>query len=807
MKIPLPSGNFIYIGKQNQEIQLTKKSADLVRDEQGNVNGTIPSYSLENVEKYVNVVFSPNSYIKNFVFLFENIAEIQFPINYLTSRIKNGNFVVKRWDDDIYAIEDASGRQEFSYGTMGEVIGNIRTFALPNESNTYTFAMGFEYDSWNRILSTTYPDGEQVRYWYNKGAQLRKMASNYNNVTYNYIDSISYNEFEKRTKICYGNGTYATYTYDTLQRLSNLSSVCYNGSMQNINYNYDNLNNITYIDNGATTLNNGMGNIYWFRLFYDNQNRLDSASGRWGGLYNQKYNISNSYYDDGRIKTKYVWSQNLINGNSSTTNYYNRYTYNSSQPHTIEATDDYNSTESQRFSWDPNGNMTYFDNNNTMIDRHLCWDEENRLVAVSDKNYISHYIYDHSGERTYKLVGRSSAMNINGELKDYTNFDDPTLYTGGYLVATKKGYTKHYYAGSERILSSIGQGGLNMIDQPLHVARYHDWAEKSHSLYVQLNQIMENCLDAVFTNEKGRLTELYNYKNRVSTDPVSYYYYHPDHLGSSSWITDRNGVAIQHFMYLPFGEDWIQQKTTSWSSPYTFSGKEKDAETGYGYFGARYYDSGLSIWLSVDPMSDERLWLTPYNYCQNNPIILIDPDGNKDEPFDASKHQQFKEVGHHGRLIKYTTRNGKNGYSFLSQLLVYNCHSYAWHHTLGDWKPAPNDIPKQADNSTLPRWDNNPADDIMKNNVTQLSNTEANKRGDIVIYYIDSNKDGVYNDGEVIVHSAKVKKVDKNGNTVIIKGKNGQGGIFKGHPDAPNNPYLTYKGQKTKRAYFRKSIF
>ena len=108
MKIPLPSGNFIYIGKQNQEIQLTKKSADLVRDDQGNVNGTVPSFSIENVEKYVNVVFSPNSYIRNFVFLFENIAEIQFPINYLTSRIKNGNFVVKRWDDDTVVWSDSA---------------------------------------------------------------------------------------------------------------------------------------------------------------------------------------------------------------------------------------------------------------------------------------------------------------------------------------------------------------------------------------------------------------------------------------------------------------------------------------------------------------------------------------------------------------------------------------------------------------------------------------------------------------------------------------------------------------------------
>lgn len=69
------------------------------------------------------------------------------------------------------------------------------------------------------------------------------------------------------------------------------------------------------------------------------------------------------------------------------------------------------------------------------------------------------------------------------------------------------------------------------------------------------------------------------------------------------------------------------RRNSSWNAPYTFSGKEKDVETGYGYFGARYYDSGLSIWLSVDPMSDKYPSLSPYNYCANNPIILVDPDG------------------------------------------------------------------------------------------------------------------------------------------------------------------------------------
>jgi RHS repeat-associated protein len=71
--------------------------------------------------------------------------------------------------------------------------------------------------------------------------------------------------------------------------------------------------------------------------------------------------------------------------------------------------------------------------------------------------------------------------------------------------------------------------------------------------------------------------------------------------------------------------------TTSWFTPYTFSGKEKDAETGYSYFGARYYDSDLSIWLSVDPMSDKYPSMSPYNYCADNPVILVDPDGREIE--------------------------------------------------------------------------------------------------------------------------------------------------------------------------------
>ena len=62
--------------------------------------------------------------------------------------------------------------------------------------------------------------------------------------------------------------------------------------------------------------------------------------------------------------------------------------------------------------------------------------------------------------------------------------------------------------------------------------------------------------------------------------------------------------------------------------PQSFAGKERDSETGFSYFGARYYDSDiLTAWLSVDPMADKYPSLSPYAYCAWNPVKLVDPDG------------------------------------------------------------------------------------------------------------------------------------------------------------------------------------
>lgn len=103
--------------------------------------------------------------------------------------------------------------------------------------------------------------------------------------------------------------------------------------------------------------------------------------------------------------------------------------------------------------------------------------------------------------------------------------------------------------------------------------------------------------------------------------------YHPDHLGSAAWITDKYGLSVQYMMYAPYGELLLNQQAGTYDERFKFTGKERDEETGYDYFGARYYLPIISIFGSVDPLANKYIYNSPYVYCEGNPIKYIDPDG------------------------------------------------------------------------------------------------------------------------------------------------------------------------------------
>jgi RHS repeat-associated protein len=117
------------------------------------------------------------------------------------------------------------------------------------------------------------------------------------------------------------------------------------------------------------------------------------------------------------------------------------------------------------------------------------------------------------------------------------------------------------------------------------------------------------------------------------------YFYHPDHLGSSAYVTDAQGGIYQHLEYFPFGDTFVEQVSNTQRTPYWFTAKELDEETGLYYVEARYYDPRTSVWLSTDPILDDYLDGSPNNgvfepmnlglftYVANSPVMYIDPDG------------------------------------------------------------------------------------------------------------------------------------------------------------------------------------
>ncbi len=97
-------------------------------------------------------------------------------------------------------------------------------------------------------------------------------------------------------------------------------------------------------------------------------------------------------------------------------------------------------------------------------------------------------------------------------------------------------------------------------------------------------------------------------------------------------MTDDTGAVIARYDYLPFGEPWDPQPSPDVRQ---FAGKERDAETGLDYFGARYYRAQSGRFTTIDPvlnvdeaLTDPQRW-NRYSYAVNRPLTMIDPDGRE----------------------------------------------------------------------------------------------------------------------------------------------------------------------------------
>ena len=196
--------------------------------------------------------------------------------------------------------------------------------------------------------------------------------------------------------------------------------------------------------------------------------------------------------------------------------------------------------------------------------------EENRLKGVYDSEQrLSSYLYDAGGERTLKMSGSYQSTYINSSLTiSSVNMTDYTLYTSPYMVMTDNEYTKHYYVEADRVASKIGGGmanaihDVNQIVLGFDIQSENDYQSKTHEVDLMMRHDFDYLEVGVDVEVSFNLDyPLYGATNQNNSERDLIYFFHKDHLGSSTQISDISANIIHHIEYMPFGESFVEQRS------------------------------------------------------------------------------------------------------------------------------------------------------------------------------------------------------------------------------------------------------
>ena len=625
---------------------------------------------------------SDKGYI-SYTYDFERLHEVLYPEN-LFNRV---TYTYGKAGDKynragrLALVEDASGGEAYYYGRQGEVTKTVRT-VMASVADIRTYVYGATYDSWNRVQTMTYPDGEVVTYHYNAAGQVESLTSNKQGRQSVIVDRIGYDKEGHTVYTKLGNGTETTYTYDKQRERLQVMNLTADGQtvMEN-RYRYDAVDNILGITNAAnptslTKLNKAkLGGRSSHTYEYDELNRLIHASGK---AKRASYDMVMSF---GRMSEPLTKVQK-VDSTTTAKSYNFAYKYEDSNHPTAPT-----QIGHDHYTYDANGNPTLVTNDSANTTREMYWDEDNRLMVLSDNGKTSRYTYNAAGERIMKSYGTMEGVYINGAPQGITfhETDNFTLYPASILSVNKNRFTKHYFIGDKRVASRIGTGMFNNVygrNGSYVTAGQQDYAERMNQIQTQKEAYYKKVGVAPgVPTEKGAygdpentgvgynavLTELGNHDvpqgwvqtpkpnttpNTNPGPPVSWndpsnpddpqagygyipndttkeetFFYHSDHLGSTSYITDDKANITQYDAYLPYGELLVDEHSSSEDLPYKFNGKQFDEETGLYYYGARYLNPITSLWYGVDPLTEKYKSIGAYVYCIGNPLKFVDSKG------------------------------------------------------------------------------------------------------------------------------------------------------------------------------------
>ena len=438
----------------------------------------------------------------------------------------------------------------------------------------------YSYNSQNQITDMKYEnedvEGKEFKYEYDYAGRLQNTSVDYipSNTPENYLifNSYSYNQ----------NSQINTFSFDPI-------SLSYTSE-------YDTRNRITMFSNEEENLFS-----YSLEYFANSNIQTQTFSGYYRDNFSNQYDLSFNYtYDE---------SNRLLEANCTST-----------QDNTFDLTN----------SYDPDGNiltMQRYGSNNNLFDNYnyAYYAGTNRLKRVSGSTDL--FTYDYNGNMTNDYMNNNTGIkydhrNLITEItKQNLNQDPPTTYITRYKYDEARNRTrKTVFLSNEydpRPLpeeeADIPPGWTIIVDD--YYSR--DVSGKEIGVYSSYTLQYWNVWSG------NEITGRINYENN------SRYYYLKDHLGSIRAVIDEDKKVITAQDYDAWGYYLENRMYESYTTKNKFTGKERDNESTYDYFGARYYDSRVGRWGATDPLFEKHIQWTPYNYVLNNSMVLIDPDGRQ----------------------------------------------------------------------------------------------------------------------------------------------------------------------------------
>ena len=224
-------------------------------------------------------------------------------------------------------------------------------------------------------------------------------------------------------------------------------------------YQYDAVDNILGITNavdptrGNTNGDKKLGGAFKHSYAYDDLNRLVYASGK---AKQASYSMQMTF---GRMSEPLTKVQK-VDSTKTAQSYDFTYKYEDSNHPTAPT-----QIGHEHYTYDANGNPTLVENDSLGTERRMYWDEDNRLIVLSDNGKTCRYTYNAAGERIIKSHGDLEGVYINGAPQGITfhETEDYTIYPAPIITVTKNRFTKHYFIGDKRVASKLGVGKFSNV--------------------------------------------------------------------------------------------------------------------------------------------------------------------------------------------------------------------------------------------------------------------------------------------------------------------------------------------------------